>query len=422
MDLATLALLAVVAQPTLELPWACGDSYSCTQGHNGGSHTGYGAWAWDFGLPVGTEVWAAADGTVAHLKMDSNTGGCDSAYANDGNYVVVDHGDGTAALYLHMAQWSSNLSVGQFVYAGEAVAEIGLTGWVCGAHLHFQVQSSCGSWWCQSMPAQFYTYGDPGLGDWLTSENCGSPPVCSAVLSGGETLISEDDGACFLRASQWWWDTAEGHDGHHYYTYATDEPYEETTGDWVFGVDTPGDYEVLVYIPDTDADSQLATYQIHHAGGVSPATLDQSTQKGWQSLGVFAFDGSGDQRIHLGDNTGEDYDTLMRKLAYDAVKLTWVPPGDDDAGDDDASDDDSGDDDTIGDDDAGDDDGGGDDDASDDDATDDDEADDDGPPGPPGSPPDSQAGACSCRADGDPRPGAAALALLALAALARRRR
>jgi len=421
MQVAALVMLAVVAQPTLELPWACGDSYMCTQDHNTGSHTGYGAWAWDFGLSVGTDVWAAADGTVAMLKMDSNSGGCDSAYANDGNYVLIDHGDGSAALYLHMAQWSSNLSVGQFVWAGEPLAEIGLTGWVCGAHLHFQVQSVCGSWWCQSMTAQFFTYGDPSYGDWLTSGNCGSPPTCNAVLAGGETVISEDDASCFLQASQWWWDVAEGHDGHHYYTYATDEPVEDTTGDWVFGVDTPGDYEVLVHIPSTEANSELATYKIHHANGVSAVQLNQATDKGWQSLGVFAFDGAGDPKIHLGDNTGEDYDTLMRKLAYDAVKLAYVPPGDDDddVGDDDGGDDDGGDDDG-GDDDGGDDDSTGDDDGADDDTADD--GDDDGPPGPPGGPPGSEAGACSCRLDGPAAASTLALPWLALAALFRRRR
>src|SRR2546423_4695376 len=33
------------------LPWTAGVTYRCTQGHNQGSHTGTGAFAWDFGLP-----------------------------------------------------------------------------------------------------------------------------------------------------------------------------------------------------------------------------------------------------------------------------------------------------------------------------------------------------------------------------------
>jgi len=417
MNLPLLLTLAVVGQPVLEVPWECGDTYMCTQDHNGGSHTGYGAWAWDFGLSEGTEVWAAASGTVDAVRMDSNTGGCDAAYANDANYVVVDHGDGTAALYLHMQQWSSSLSVGDWVPTGTVVGRIGLTGWVCGAHLHFQVQAVCGSWWCNSMPGEFYGYGDPSYGDYLTSDNCGGggddddddddDDVCGADLDGGETVVSESDAACFSQVSEWWWDVNEGHDGHHYYTYATDEAYEETVGEWHFGVSVAGDYEVLVYVPDTEADSQNVTYQIHHADGTSPATIDHSTDKGWQSLGVFRFDGASDERLHLGDNTGEDYDTYHRKIAYDAVKFAYVA-GDDDDDDDDAADDD---DDVVGDDDDDDDDMTGDDDTA---AGDDDQL------TPPGDDDGGWESGCGCDHSGAAAPPWTLLAVAALATLRRR--
>ncbi|MDP7110817.1 MAG: hypothetical protein QGH45_02575, partial [Myxococcota bacterium] len=97
--------------------------------------------------------------------------------------------------------------------------------------------------------------GDPLYPETVTSDNCGSGCGCEAELNGAETLISESDGHCFRRVSQWWWDVAEGHDGHHYYTFATDEPAEETTGEWLFAVAVDGDYRVDAYIPDTEADS-----------------------------------------------------------------------------------------------------------------------------------------------------------------------
>ncbi len=413
MSLPLLLTLAVVGQPTLEAPWTCGASYMCTQDHNGGSHTGYGSWAWDFGLSEGYDVLAAASGTVEAVRMDSNTGGCDSGYANDANYVVLDHGDGSAALYLHMEQWSSSLSVGDWVPTGTVVGRIGLTGWVCGAHLHFQVQSVCGSWWCQSMPAEFYTYGDPSYGDWITSDNCGGGgDTCEADLDGGETIVSESDGACFHRVSEWWWDVSEGHDGHHYYTYATDEAYEETVGEWHFTVSTAGDYEVLAHVPETEADSQNVTYQIHHADGTSSATLNHATDKGWQSLGVFRFSGGGDERIHLGDNTGEDYDTYHRKIAYDAVKFVWYTGGDDD---DDVSDDDdddaADDDDVVGDDD---------DTEPGDDDTEPGDDDTHGGPGPQDDDDHSWESGCGCTSAG--RTGAAPVGLLILAAVVALRR
>jgi len=408
MSLPLLVTLAVVSQPVLEVPWACGATYMCTQDHNGGSHTGYGAWAWDFGLSEGTEVWAAAPGTVEAVRMDSNTGGCDAAYANDANYVVVDHGDGTAALYLHMQQWSSSLSVGDWVPTGTVVGRIGLTGWVCGAHLHFQVQDVCGSWWCDSMPAEFYGYGDPEYLDYLTSDNCGGGDGCTADLDGSETIVSESDAACFSRVSEWWWDVQEGHDGHHYYTYATDESYEETVGEWHFTVSVPGDYEVFAYVPQTEADSQNVSYQIHHASGTSSATINHATDKDWQSLGVYRFEGGDDEKIHLGDNTGEDYDTYHRKIAYDAVRFTWHTPGDDD---DDTGDDDTGDDDVA------------DDDVADDDTADDDADDDDSHgQGPQDTDQGGWESGCGCRqGDDGPAPLPWLAGILVLLLLLRRR-
>ncbi|MDP7110816.1 MAG: M23 family metallopeptidase [Myxococcota bacterium] len=96
-------------------------------------------------MGVGEEVWASAPGVVDRIRMDSTSGGCDAAYANDANYVVVDHGDGSAALYLHLDTNSSSLQQGDPVCAGDVVGRVGLTGWVCGAHLHFQIQDVCNS-------------------------------------------------------------------------------------------------------------------------------------------------------------------------------------------------------------------------------------------------------------------------------------
>ena len=67
------------ATPQLAAPWPCGVTYSITQGHNTGSHTAEGAYAWDVGIGLGGEVSAPADGRVRLIRMDSNSYGCDSA-------------------------------------------------------------------------------------------------------------------------------------------------------------------------------------------------------------------------------------------------------------------------------------------------------------------------------------------------------
>src|SRR5690606_28775476 len=268
------------AGPVLEAPWSCGQTFSCTQGNGGAtSHTGTAQYAWDFGMPLGTDIKAARGGTVLLMKMNSYSGGCDQAYANDANYVLIDHGDGTAGRYLHVEGGSSTLSVGDPVAAGDTIARVGLTGWTCGPHLHFQVQQICGSWWCQSVPAEFFAAGTITNGEQMVSENCGP---CTATLAGGETVISESEVQCFDRLTKWWWDAGEGLDGHHWFTYATEAGEPATIGRWRFSVDTPGDYDVEVHIPGGNANATGASYAIHHAGLVDWVDVDQSAQKGWQ--------------------------------------------------------------------------------------------------------------------------------------------
>jgi murein DD-endopeptidase MepM/ murein hydrolase activator NlpD len=161
----------------LEAPWACNETYACTQGNGEQpSHTGLARYAWDFGMPVGTDVLAAHGGVVLMIEIDSQLGGCSDVYANDANYVLIDHQDGTAGLYLHVEGHSSNLRVGDPVATGDVIARVGQTGFSCGPHLHVQVQEICGSWWCQSVPAEF-SIADP---EQISSENC----------AGSETVVA----------------------------------------------------------------------------------------------------------------------------------------------------------------------------------------------------------------------------------------
>jgi LysM repeat protein len=94
---------------------------------------GYGGNSLDFGAPVGTPVRAAASGTV----IVSKSGGWNGGY---GNYVVLDHGDGTQTLYSHLSQ--NNVWMGQRVGQGETVGLVGNTGRSTGPHLHFEVRGA----------------------------------------------------------------------------------------------------------------------------------------------------------------------------------------------------------------------------------------------------------------------------------------
>ncbi|MBI4491261.1 MAG: M23 family metallopeptidase [Chloroflexi bacterium] len=136
-----------IARP-YRLPYGCGQTYEVYQGVDAslppgttmqGTHVDGQRYAVDFGLPEGTPVLASRGGTVITAKGDSSVGGFDPAYQERANYVVVDHGDGTAAGYWHLQFGSVVVQVGQPVSQGQVLARSGATGYVSGPHLHFYV-------------------------------------------------------------------------------------------------------------------------------------------------------------------------------------------------------------------------------------------------------------------------------------------
>ncbi|MGO1973787.1 MAG: M23 family metallopeptidase [Propionibacteriaceae bacterium] len=89
-------------------------------------HTGI-----DFSAPIGTPIHAAAAGVVTHSGFGGEAGGW------AGNYVTIQHADGTQSLYAHTG--GGTVSTGQSVTAGQVVANVGMTGRTFGAHLHFEI-------------------------------------------------------------------------------------------------------------------------------------------------------------------------------------------------------------------------------------------------------------------------------------------
>ena len=159
------------------LPLSCGFATSISQGNNSPySHNGFASYAFDFSLARHTPLVAIADGTVIAANGSVRPGdGCwnggGQECANTVNYVLVQHGDGTASLYMHLDEPSVN--VGDVVARGQQVGLSGGTGWSTGPHAHMQRQEICGSWWCQSVETTFTDFGGiPQTGDTVTSGNC----------------------------------------------------------------------------------------------------------------------------------------------------------------------------------------------------------------------------------------------------------
>lgn len=83
----------------------------------------------DFPVPLGSDVFSAADGTVTTVRR------LDYSY---GYYIIIDHGNGVSTLYAH----NSELLVreGQTVHRGDKIALSGSTGNSTGPHCHFEVR------------------------------------------------------------------------------------------------------------------------------------------------------------------------------------------------------------------------------------------------------------------------------------------
>ncbi|HEU4573591.1 MAG TPA: M23 family metallopeptidase [Chitinophagaceae bacterium] len=85
----------------------------------------------DFAAPIGTPIYATADGVV---KV---AGFSDGGY---GNHVIINHGYGYETLYGHMVRVKAR--VGQHVKRGEVIGYVGSTGKSTGPHCHYEVHKN----------------------------------------------------------------------------------------------------------------------------------------------------------------------------------------------------------------------------------------------------------------------------------------
>lgn len=82
----------------------------------------------DISMPTGSPILAAADGVVVAAQWHDSYG----------NYVKIQHDGVFSTLYAHCS--AIHVTVGQQVRQGEVIADVGATGRVTGAHLHFEVR------------------------------------------------------------------------------------------------------------------------------------------------------------------------------------------------------------------------------------------------------------------------------------------
>lgn len=84
----------------------------------------------------GTVVYPSENDNVS-CKSDSSLDSCGGGY---GNYVIIQHSDGTYTLYGHMYADTIKVRAGDTVEQGQVIGKMGSSGKSTGAHLHFEVR------------------------------------------------------------------------------------------------------------------------------------------------------------------------------------------------------------------------------------------------------------------------------------------
>ncbi len=140
----------IVQQIDFKLPWAAGGAYcvsrtgsllpnmnfpaTCTAPTCGPYSGDHGYQAFDFPIPLQTNVLAVAPGTVVFAWF--NATGTQTLTGGFGNLVKIKHSDNTYTYYAHLN--SIGVKVGDVVGQGCIIGKLGNTGHSSGPHLHFE--------------------------------------------------------------------------------------------------------------------------------------------------------------------------------------------------------------------------------------------------------------------------------------------
>lgn len=83
----------------------------------------------DFAAPIGTPIYAAADGTVERAGR----------FSSYGNYVRIKHSSKLSTAYAHVSRFATGVRPGARVKQGQVIAYVGNTGRSTGPHLHYEI-------------------------------------------------------------------------------------------------------------------------------------------------------------------------------------------------------------------------------------------------------------------------------------------
>lgn len=118
-----------------EQGWARPSSGYITSSFGNRYHPIYHYWKLHSGTDIGgqgcgAEIYAAHAGTVTYAGPNGDLG----------NFIQIDHGDGTTSGYGHIMNGGIHVYIGQSVDPGQPIAQVGSTGGSTGCHLHFMIR------------------------------------------------------------------------------------------------------------------------------------------------------------------------------------------------------------------------------------------------------------------------------------------
>ena len=155
------------------LPWPDGGCCLCIQGVRGiVSHRGASQFAYDFYMPIASDICAARAGKV--VKVVQHHDGNGRKWPN--NAIVIDHGDGTRAYYAHIKRAGASVSVGDIVEQRQVIAASGNVGNSMMPHLHFHITDGG-----RTVPISFQD----------VKKDRGVPRMFKMYTSGGSTAITD---------------------------------------------------------------------------------------------------------------------------------------------------------------------------------------------------------------------------------------
>jgi len=127
---------SVVGSPFLSAPL---ERYQISRGLRGGSATVVrsggtvrtrGHQGVDYAAPLGTPLYATADGIVSFAGWKGGYGNC----------LTIGHGTDYSTLYGHLTSFAEGISDGVAVRAGELIGYLGSTGHSTGPHVHYELR------------------------------------------------------------------------------------------------------------------------------------------------------------------------------------------------------------------------------------------------------------------------------------------